>query len=46
MIQAAPPDTLPTLKKRAEFLAVAKGGRALAGKPGKAGDALKDLGLM
>jgi hypothetical protein len=26
--------------------AVAKGGRALAGKPGKAGDALKDLGLM
>jgi ribonuclease P protein component len=27
VIQAAPPDTLPTLKKRAEFLAVAKGGR-------------------
>ncbi|SDT89268.1 ribonuclease P protein component [Stappia sp. ES.058] len=27
MIQAAPPATLPTLKKRAEFLAVAKGGR-------------------
>ena len=26
--------------------AVAKGGRALAGKPGKAGDALKDLGFM